>query len=88
MLATARQVQDACTLNIEQVRQAMCRTGYKIGPKEIVGVEFKGMNAGGQFVYEIFGNDPEGNDDISLGNVYLQFQRAAFDAKFELYGDY
>lgn len=88
MLATAQQVDAACRLSINDVRAAMERGGYKIERGEITGVDFKGMNCQGTFVYAVAGPDPEGGDDITLGNVYLKFRRNAFSTTVELYGEY
>lgn len=88
MLIDATDIQAACKLSIMEVRDAMQRTGYGIDRGEITGVEFKGALSTGTFVYEIFGPDPEGGDDISLGNVYLRFHRKMFSNKFELHGEY
>lgn len=88
MLVNAKDIQHACTLSITEVRAALQLSGYGSGRNEITGVDFKGMNPNGTFVYEIAGPDPEGDDDITLGNVYLRFQRKPFSNHFELHGEY
>ena len=88
MLVPKEQVQAACTLSIEQVREAMKRGGYTIERNEMTGVDFRGMSESGSFVYSIAGPDPEGDDDITLGNIYLRFKREPFSNKFELHGEY
>jgi hypothetical protein len=88
MLVPQAQVQAACTLSIEDVRQAMKRGGYTIERNELTGVDFMGMSEQGSFVYSVSGPDPEGGDDITLGNVYLRFKRKTFSNEFELHGDY
>lgn len=88
MLIPQAQLQQACTPSITEVRDAMKRGGYTVDPKEFTGVDFKGMSEQGSFVYSVAGPDPEGGDDITLGNVYLRFQRKPFSTEFELHGDY
>lgn len=90
MLITKQQMDNACTLTINGVREAMQRGGYTIARSELTGVEFRGINVNGTIVYEVFGPNPEDDteDDVSLGKVYLKFAREPFSTEFHLVGEY
>lgn len=90
MLITKEQLVNACTLTINGVREAMQRGGYTIARGELTGVEFSGITVNGTIVYEVFGPNPDDDteDDVSIGKVYLKFERGPLSKEFHLVGDY
>jgi len=88
MLITKQQVEQAMSLDIASVVEALCRTS-KVAPGEITGIEFSGMTSDGQFAYIVYGPSPEeGDDDCCLGTVYLRYQRLPMSKDFVLISEY
>jgi hypothetical protein len=84
MLITKEQIIHACNLTDKEVMAAMLAGGYT---EEYRNVKFLGVNAHGQFVYQMdYDNFDSG--EVDQGKVYLAFMRGALHEGWYLVGDY